>query len=91
VPLGQGEFRAAYAHVDQKGTQGAINLDPNDAQMFSVEYVYNVSKRTALYTTFGQIKNKGTATFQVLPGTPTDAALAGGKSTGYNLGVRHSF
>ena len=40
----QGEFRAAYAHVDQKGIQGAINLNNDDANMYSVEYVYNVSK-----------------------------------------------
>jgi predicted porin len=53
--------------------------------------VYNVSKRTALYTTFGEIKNKGKATFSVLPTAPSDAALAGGKSTGYNVGIRHSF
>jgi predicted porin len=103
VPLGQGEFRASYAHVDQKGSQpfcGAalcvnpvpvVNINANDADMWSLEYVYNVSKRTAIYTTYGEIKNKGTATFQVLAGTPTDAALAGGKSKGYNIGVRHSF
>jgi len=91
VPLGQGEFRAVYAHTDQKGVQGLVNLNPNDASLWSLEYVYNVSKRTALYTTFGQIDNKGTATFSVLPGTAVDAQLAGGKSTGYNIGVRHSF
>jgi predicted porin len=104
VPLGQGEFRAAYAHVDQKGSQAnctvcvnplppsqITNLNGDDAQMWSLEYVYNLSKRTAIYTTFGQIDNKGKAAFSVLPGTASDAALAGGKSTGYNLGVRHSF
>jgi predicted porin len=91
VPLGLGEFRAVYGHVDQKGSQGAVNLNPNDASLYSVEYVYNVSKRTALYTTFGQIKNKGGATFVVLTTAPSDAAVAGGKSTGYNLGIRHTF
>jgi len=103
VPLGQGEFRAVYGHVDQKGSQafcGApvcvnpvpiVNMDANDADLWSLEYVYNLSKRTALYTTFGEIKNKGKAAFSVLPGTATDAALAGGKSTGYNFGIRHSF
>jgi predicted porin len=104
VPLGQGEFRAVYGHVDQKGSQvnctvcvnplppsAITNIDANDADLWSLEYVYNLSKRTAIYTTYGEIKNKGTATFQVLPGTVTDAALAGGKSTGYNIGIRHSF
>jgi predicted porin len=105
VPLGNGEFRAVYGHVDQKGSQqicgvvcinppppGSItSIDANDADLWSLEYVYNVSKRTALYTTFGEIKNKGKATFSVLPTAPSDAALAGGKSTGYNVGIRHSF
>ena len=91
VPIGLGEIRTSYAHLNQNGTLGALTTDANDAQMYSIGYVYNVSKRTALYTTFGQIKNKGNAAFTVLPGTPTDSALAGGKSTGYNLGVRHSF
>jgi predicted porin len=91
--------------VDQKGSQqicgvvcinppppGSItSIDANDADLWSLEYVYNVSKRTALYTTFGEIKNKGKATFSVLPTAPSDAALAGGKSTGYNVGIRHSF
>jgi predicted porin len=91
VPLGQGELRGVYGHLDQKGVQGLVNMNANDANLYSVEYVYNLSKRTALYTTFGQIKNKGAAAFSVLGGTPTDASLAGNKSTGYNLGVRHSF
>ena len=45
----------------------------------------------ALYTTAARISNKGAAAFSVLPGTAADATLAGGKSTGYNFGLRHSF
>ena len=86
VPLGQGEFRAAYAHADASGG----GTDANDAKMYSIEYVYNLSKRTALYTTASQIKNQGAAAFSVMGGT-TAVGLAGGKSTGYNVGVRHSF
>jgi predicted porin len=91
VPLGQGEFRAVYGHADASGkTAAGVDTNPNDANLYSVEYVYNLSKRTALYTTAAQIKNKGAAAFSVLPGTAS-ANLAGGNSTGYNLGVRHSF
>jgi predicted porin len=92
VPLGQGEFRAVYAHENASGTSAAgHNSNPDDANLYSVEYVYNLSKRTALYTTAARISNKGAAAFNVLPGTAADATLAGGKSTGYNLGIRHSF
>ncbi len=59
-----------------------------DATLLSAGYVYNLSKRTALYTTVGQIKNDGAARFAV-SGSPTVAA--GAKSTGMDVGVRHSF
>ena len=52
-------------------------------------YVYNLSKRTAIYTTYGQISNDGKAAFSVLPGAPYSAQ--GGSSKGYNVGVKHSF
>jgi predicted porin len=87
VPLGQGELRGVYAHADASGG----GTDANDANLYSIEYVYNLSKRTAIYGTAAQIKNKGAAAFSVLPGTTVASDLAGGKSTGFNLGVRHSF
>ena len=87
VPLGQGELRGVYAHADASGG----GTDANDANLYSIEYVYNLSKRTAIYCTAAQIKNKGAAAFSVLPGTAVASDLAGGKSTGLNLGIRHSF
>src|SRR5574337_1757815 len=91
VPIGAGEFRAAYASADRKGHIPTLNTDinPDDAKMWSVEYVYNLSKRTALYTTYGQINNDGNANFGVLPGT--NGSTVGGSSKGFNVGMRHSF
>jgi predicted porin len=86
IPLGQGELRAVYGHADGSGG----GTDGDDANLYSVEYVYNLSKRTALYTTAAQIRNKGAAAFTVLGGTVA-SNLAGNKSTGFNVGVRHSF
>lgn len=86
VPLGQGELRASYGHANAKGG----GTDANDANMMGAEYVYNMSKRTALYGGFAQIKNKGAAAFTILGGTAS-AGLAGNKSQGFNVGVRHSF
>ena len=92
VPMGQGELRAVYAHENASGTTASgVDTNPNDANLYSVEYVYNLSKRTALYTTASRISNKGNAAFSILPGTPSDPSLAGGKSTGFNVGLRHSF
>ena len=63
-------------------------MDANDANQFAVGYIYNLSKRTAVYGTAAYIKNKGNATFAVAS-APT--LVAGGKSTGAEVGLRHSF
>ena len=84
VPMGQGELHASYVKGDQDG--GAIAND--DADQFAIGYVYNLSKRTAMYGTYSQIKNDGAAAFVVGAG-PGNAA--GGKSTGYEVGLRHAF
>ncbi len=95
VPIGAGEFRASYADADRKGTNPNIlpnpSIDQNDAKLWSIEYIYNLSKRTALYTTYGEIHNDGASRFSVLPGSPADARLSGGNSKGFNVGMRHSF
>ena len=90
VPIGAGEFRAAYASADRSGnTPKGASIAGDDATMWSLEYVYNLSKRTALYTTYGDISNDGAAAFTVLPGSA--GGTAGGSSKGYNFGIRHSF
>ena len=47
IPFGAAIIRAGYVHVDGKGP----GFDPNDAKQFALGYVYNLSKRTALYAT----------------------------------------
>ena len=89
VPVGLGQIKAAYTPANASGTDAAgINVDANDANQFALGYVYNLSKRTAIYGTGAYVKNKGNATFAVAS-DPT--LVAGGKSTGLELGLRHSF
>jgi predicted porin len=90
VPLGQGEFRAGYGSVDDKGTQGALNINNADATIWSLQYIYNLSKRTALYGGYAQISNDPGSARSILPGTAA-IGLLGNDSKGYNIGVRHSF
>ncbi|OYV02112.1 MAG: porin, partial [Burkholderiales bacterium PBB5] len=91
VPLGQGEFRAAYS----KGNSAGTGIDKNDATLMGVEYIYNLSKRTALYTQYGRLSNKGASALTIGAGgayTAADLAKDGGRtSAGYGVGVRHSF
>jgi predicted porin len=51
--------------------------------------VYNLSKRTALYGTYAQVKNKGASGLTV--GSQGVGSAAGGKSQGVEAGLRHSF
>lgn len=90
VPLGNDELRISYAKTDQSGhnAQGS-SIDRDDAQLFALGYVHNLSKRTALYANAARIRNNGSATFSV-PGGPT--GMKGGTgSTGYEAGIRHRF
>ena len=89
APVGLGQVKAAYTRANMSGTDAAgINVDANDADQFALGYIYNLSKRTAVYATGAYIKNKGNATFAVAS-APT--LVAGGKSTGLEMGLRHSF
>lgn len=84
VPVGVGVIRASYVNVRAEG--GAI--DPNDANQIALGYVHSLSKRTALYTTVARVNNKGAASYAVAS-SPT--MVAGKDSTGWELGLRHSF
>lgn len=90
VPLGQGEFKAGYAKVDDKGT----SIDTMDANQWALQYIYNMSKRTALYGGYAQLSNKAGSARTIQSGSlgsTGNASLLGGKSKGFNVGVRHSF
>ncbi len=63
----------------------------DDANQIAVGYVYNLSKRTALYGTASRIKNKGAADFRVGNTSNAPGSAAGGTSSGVEAGLRHSF
>lgn len=81
--VGQGEVRFAYT------TLKAENV-ANDANQFAIGYLHNLSKRTALYTNYSQVKNKGTGK-QFSVGGGNAVTEAGGTSSGLEVGIRHSF
>ncbi|HEY9067702.1 MAG TPA: porin [Burkholderiaceae bacterium] len=90
VPVGGvGQIKAAYTHANSKGTTATgVDVNGNDANQFALGYIYNFSKRTAVYTTAAYVKNKGAATFAV---ASNPVLAAGEKSTGFELGIRHAF
>ena len=85
VPLGQGEIHASYVRND-------VRSSDDDANMVALGYVYNLSKRTAIYGQGSRINNKGVSAFSVSGGTSSPGGpTAGGNSTGFELGIRHFF
>lgn len=66
-------------------------LDASATQL-AVAYVYDLSKRTAVYTSAARIKNKNGAHFYVGGSGPAYTnTTANFTSTGYEFGVRHNF
>ena len=89
VPIGLGDLKVSYVKADFDGQVGSTNISAADATQLGVGYVYNLSKRTAIYATASRISNKGSATLSVPGGSA--GLKPGGTSSGYEAGVRHSF
>lgn len=91
VPVGPGALKVGYTRADRSGgPAGSGFSDADDSTRLGVGYVYDLSKRTAMYTTYGQVTNKGAARSSVLY-TPPAAMLGGEKSSGLEFGIRHTF
>lgn len=86
APVGPGRLRASYNATTIDVTAAAV--DPKITK-FAVGYIYDMSKRTALYATVASLKNKNGASL-ALSG-PTTANSVNGRSTGYNVGISHTF
>jgi predicted porin len=80
VPLAGGSVMASYVHSNDK-----LSAD-HDANQIGVGYLYPLSKRTSIYTSFAHIQNLNGGTFTV--GNATEAGT-GNKS--YDIGVVHNF
>jgi predicted porin len=85
VPVGAGEIRLAYSRYRTE-TNVAGAASPRTSK-WALGYVHNLSKRTALYTTYARVNNSGGAA-AALGGSST---AANGSSSGLDIGIRHSF
>jgi predicted porin len=91
IPFGQSEIRVAYATNNRSG--GAVGsgfANEDDSKLMALGYVYNLSKRTAMYATAARITNDGAARASV-SNAPPAGMLGGETSTGYEFGVMHRF
>ena len=98
VPVGPGLIRASYAEVrTNEGAAGVTGENPL-ARKLSLGYVYNLSKRTALYATVARVNNRNDAAYtgalSSAISTGSTGYVAGDvarSSTGYDFGIRHAF
>ena len=79
APVGSGTAKASFSQSDNGA--GAV------AKMFALGYVYDLSKRSSVYATVASVNNSG-GSGQALNGAVT---TGNGGSTGFDLGVKHSF
>lgn len=80
APLGNGSLLFSAMHKDDRSSFN------QDASAWGIGYLYQLSKRTGLYTAYGHIRNQHGAGYTVANNTE-----AGTGNTGYNLGIRHTF
>jgi predicted porin len=77
VPLGAGNLMASYIKkTDKFKSNGDVN-------QVALGYYYDISKRTAFYTSISRTDNDSAASY--------NAAAAGAKSSLFNAGIRHRF
>ncbi len=87
VPFGPGSFVASYINK----TDRQANSEGGGKQ-FAVGYLYSLSKRTNLYTSYGKIRNDDDATWTVGDASSGGSApKAGQNSSAFTVGMRHKF
>jgi len=91
VPVGAGEIRASFSESRIDLHTAGVST-PRERKL-ALGYVHNLSKRTALYATVARVKNSDTTV--LVPQSTTAGVTAGlapnARSTGYDIGIRHSF
>jgi predicted porin len=80
VPFGPGNVIGTYMRKDDRTA-----LD-QDARSWGVGYLYSLSKRSTIYTTYGHVVNKNGAGYTV-----ANNSDAGTGDRAFALGVRHTF
>jgi predicted porin len=86
IAVGAGTIRASVVKGDSKAATSL--LKDSDAIQFAVGYVHDLSKRTAVYTTFSLLDNKGAFANRTNARAVT---TGGGSATALEFGLKHSF
>ena len=80
APVGPGRVIATLMRKDDKTSFN------QDARSYGIGYLYELSKRSTIYTVYGRTINRNGAGYTVANNTD-----AGTGDTAFNLGIRHTF
>lgn len=86
IPLGSGRVRTSYGRVEFDDHQPIAN---REAEKFAIGYVYDLSKRTSVYSSYARVNNKNGANVGVHFNAAAPAANR--SSTGIDFGILHTF
>jgi predicted porin len=84
IPVGAGEIRLSYSTYEVNSA-----LRP-EVDKYAIGYVHNLSKRTAVYATYAHVNNGGLPG-AIAVGLNGATTTSGGSSSGFDIGIRHSF
>ena len=89
MPAGEaGLIRASYSRLTSNGSFD----NGGKSDKFAIGYVHSLSKRTSVYATYGYIRSNNSMYSLVLPEAPAAALTdTGGRSSGFDVGLKHSF
>jgi predicted porin len=96
LPIGASQIVASYARMKyDRNTPLIPGHGDASTQKLALGYIYNLSKRTALYAVLARVNNRNGAAVQVLSaggaGYVTNGVFTPRSSTGYDFGIRHAF
>lgn len=87
IPVGRGEIKVSVGKYTIDA--GPATADPSSTKI-AVGYVHNLSKRTALYATAANLRNRNGAR-STIGGAPIGAGLSSSDVKAFDLGIRHHF
>ncbi len=88
VPVGDtGSVNFAYTRADRSG----LGSDEQDASQLAVQYMYRLSKRTALYASLAYLRQDALATVANSRYNIDGTDVVGRSGKGLDLGIQHRF
>ena len=81
--------RSTYLGAEQSKLDNNLTGTSTKVNQFALGYVYNLSKRSAVYATASRLSNSGPTTLAIPGGV--SAPIPGGASKAIEFGLRHFF